>query len=150
LRRSARRAFDRDAWIAALLALHPQDQYVYQLAALNHATNDLTLLDEYRQRFLARVAPDVAELVRLALAGRVDGQPRRFLARQIVLLALLLVLVPPDPPAAADPNLTAGLANLDLETAAVLLAHMAAAAIKQERSHAEPRLAARPSRWRWR
>jgi hypothetical protein len=57
----------------------------------------LALLDEYQQRFLARVAPDVAEVVRLALAGRVDGQPRRLLARQIVLLALRLVLVPPDP-----------------------------------------------------
>jgi len=41
------RAFDRDAWISALLALHPRDQYVYQLAALNRATNDMALLDEY-------------------------------------------------------------------------------------------------------
>lgn len=47
------RAFDRDAWISALLALHPRDQYLYQLAALNHATNDLALLDEYQQRFNA-------------------------------------------------------------------------------------------------
>lgn len=89
------RAFDRDAWISALLALHPRDQYLYQLAALNHATNNLALLDEYQQRFLARMATDVVEVVRLALAGSVDGQPRRFLARQIVLLALRLVLVPP-------------------------------------------------------
>ncbi|HEX9520336.1 MAG TPA: hypothetical protein VF940_29660 [Streptosporangiaceae bacterium] len=64
------RAFDRDAWISALLALHPRDQYLYQLAALNHATNDLALLDEYQQRFLARTATDVAEVVRLALARR--------------------------------------------------------------------------------
>jgi hypothetical protein len=85
------RAFDRDAWISALLALHPRDQYLYQLAALNHATNDLALLDEYQQRVLARMATDVAEVVRLALAGSIDGQPRRFLARQIVLLALRLV-----------------------------------------------------------
>jgi hypothetical protein len=133
------RAFDRDAWISALLALHPRDQYVYQLAALNHATNDLALLDEYQQRFLARVAPDVAEVVRLALAGRVDGQPRRFLARQIVLLALRLVLVPPDPAPATDANLTAGLANLDLEVAAVLLAQLAADAITQRRQDDEPR-----------
>jgi len=133
------RAFDRDAWISALLALHPRDQYLYQLAALNHATNDLALLDEYQQRFLARMATDVAEVVRLALAGSVDGQPRRFLARQIVLLALRLVLVPPVPPAATDASLTAGVANLDLETAAVLLAHLAADVIKQERRDDEPR-----------
>jgi hypothetical protein len=133
------RAFDGDAWISALLALHPRDQYIYQLAALNHATNDLALLDEYQQRFLARVAPDVAEVVRLALAGRVDGQPRRFLARQIVLLALRLVLVLPDPAPATDANLTAGLANLDLEVAAVLLAHLAADAITQRRQDDEPR-----------
>ena len=88
------RSFDRGAWISALLALHPRDQYVHHLAAPNHATNGLALLDEYQQRFLAWVAPDVAQVVRLALAGRVDGQPRRFLARQIVLLAQRLVLVP--------------------------------------------------------
>lgn len=133
------RAFDRDAWISALLALHPRDQYLYQLAALNHATNDLALLDEYQQRFLTRMATDVAEVVRLALAGSVDGQPRRFLARQIVLLALRLVLVPPDPPAVTDASLTAGVANLDLETAAVLLAHLAADVIGQERRDDEPR-----------
>jgi hypothetical protein len=139
LDRAKRRAFDRDAWISALLALHPRDQYVYQLAALNHATNDLALLDEYQQRFLARVAPDVAEVVRLALAGRVDGQPRRFLARQIVLLALRLVLVAPDPEPATDGNLTAGLANLDLEVATVLLVHLAADAITEQWQDDEPR-----------
>jgi hypothetical protein len=135
------RAFDRDAWISALLALHPRDQYIYHLAALNHATNDPALLEQFQQRFLARVAPDVAEVMRRALAGHIDGQPRRFLARQIVLLALRLVLVSPEPLSAPDASLTAGLANLDPETAAVLLAHLAADAITQQRPPDERRFA---------
>lgn len=132
------RAFDRDAWICALVALHPRDEYLHHFAALNHATNDLALLAAYQDRFIARIAPDLAEVMRLALAGSIDGQRRRFLARQIVLLALRLVLVSPDP-VPVDANLAACVANLDPETAAVLLAHLAADAITQQRQDNEPR-----------
>jgi hypothetical protein len=133
------REFDRGGWTSALLALHPRDEYIYHLAALNHATNDMALLEAYQDRFMERVAPDVAKVARVALAGGIDGQRRRFLARQVVLLALRLVLVPPDPAQAADASLASGLANLDPETAAILLAHLAADSITQQRAADEPR-----------
>ena len=133
------REFDRGGWTSALLALHPRDEYIYHLAALNHATNDMALLEAYQDRFMERVAPDVAKIARVALAGGIDGQRRRFLARQVVLLALRLVLVPPDPAQAADASLASGLANLDPETAAILLAHLAADSITQQRAADEPR-----------
>src|SRR5258707_4696521 len=45
------RAFDRDAWISARLALHPRGQYLYQLADLNNATNNMPLRVVYQQAF---------------------------------------------------------------------------------------------------
>jgi hypothetical protein len=39
------RVYDRDQWVAVLLAAHPAEEYLCQLAALNHAANseELTL-----------------------------------------------------------------------------------------------------------
>ena len=48
------RTFHRAAWISALL-VRPAGRYVHHLAAVNCATNDMALLDDYQQRFLARV-----------------------------------------------------------------------------------------------
>ncbi len=134
------REFSRENWITALLALHPRDEYIYQLAALNHAACHKELTEEYQARFLAQIPPGDAAAVRSALAGGVDGAPRAFLARQIVLRAMRLVLVPPDPPKAPDPAVAATLAGVGPETAAVLLVHLAADALAQERPAGEPQL----------
>jgi hypothetical protein len=72
-------------------------------------------------------------------AGGSDGQRRWFLARQVVLRAVKLVLVPPAPAAAPDPALVTDLENIDPESAAVLLVHLAADSLRQERRDDEPR-----------
>jgi hypothetical protein len=135
------RVFDRDQWIAVLLAKYPPEEYLCQLAALNHAANSDELTVAYQERFLDVVAADAADAIRRALAGGVDGQRRWFLARQVVLRAIGLVLIPPAPagPAGQDPALAADLAEIDPESAAVLLVHLAADSLTQERRDGEPR-----------
>ena len=132
------RPFDRDQWITALLAMHPAEEYLCQLAALNHATNSAELAGAYQQRFLDVMPPASAEVIRKALVGGADGRKRWFLARHVVLRAMRLVLVPP-PPKAPDPRLVDDLKHTGPETAAVLLAHLAADGLTQERRDGEPR-----------
>jgi hypothetical protein len=132
------RVFNRDQWITALLALYPVEEYLCQLAALNHAANSDELTLAYQERFLAVTAPSAAAAIRHALGGGIDGRPRWFLARQVVLRAMRLVLVPPAS-ATPDPALAADLVGIDPETAAVLLVHLAADALTQERRDGEPR-----------
>lgn len=134
------RAFSREDWIAVLLALHPQDEYLHQLAALNHAACHRDLTDVYRDRFLEQVPSHEARAVRAALDGAVDGRPRVFLARQTVLRAMRLVLVPSAPGPAPDPAVATLLADAGPETAAILLAHLAADALAQEIRTIQPRL----------
>ena len=55
-----------------------------------------------------------------------------------MLRAIRLVLVPVSPAAAADPALAADLEGIGLESAAVLLAHLAADSLSQERRDGEP------------
>ena len=145
------RAFDGDQWIAVLLAKYPVEEYLCQLAALNHATNSDELTVAYQERSLEVVAADAAGAIRCALAGGIDGQRRWFLARQTVLRAIRLVLVPPGPlPAAPDPALAADLEDIDPERAAVLLVHLAADSLTQERRDDEPRFCGTRSPWPWR
>ena len=134
------RVFDRDQWIKVLLAKYPMEEYLCQLAALNHASNSEELAVAYQQRFLEVVTPVAADAIRHAVAGGIDGRPRWFLARQIILRAMRLVLVPPEPDATADPDptLVADLDAIDPETAAVLLVHLAADSLTQERRDDEP------------
>ena len=136
------RAFDRDAWIRVLLARFPAEEYLCQLAILNHAATLVELTEPFAERFLERIAPDAAETVRRAMAGGIDGFRRWFLARQLVLRAMRLVLVPPPAAAGAapDPALEASLDGIDPETAAVLLVHLAGDALCQERQPGEARL----------
>jgi hypothetical protein len=136
------RAFDRDAWIRVLLARFPAEEYLCQLAILNHAVTSVELTEPFAERFLERIAPDAAEIVRRAVAGGVDGFRRWFLARQLVLRAMRLVLVPPPAAAGAtpDPALEASLAGIEPETAAVLLVHLAGDALCQERQPGVARL----------
>jgi uridine phosphorylase len=137
--RARGRRFDRGQWVAALLGKFPAEEYLCQLAALNHASNSDELTDVYQQRFLEVIAPTAAQALRRALVGA-DGLQRRFLARQTVLRSIRLVLVPPAPPdAGPDPALAADLVGIDPESAAVLLAHLAADSLIQERQPGEPR-----------
>ena len=134
------RVFNRDDWITVLLGLHPEDAYVRQLAALNHAACHRPLVDAYQDRYLQQL-PDVdAEAVRAALSGVIDGQPRVLLARQTVLRAIRLVLVPPEPGRVPDPAVATLLAGVGPETAAILLVHLAADALAQEIRATEPGL----------
>ncbi len=135
-----RRVFDRGQWIKVLLAKYPVEEYLCQLAALNHAANSDELTVAYQQRFLEIVTPVAADAIGHALAGGIDGRPRWFLARQIVLRAIRLVLVPPEPGRTPDPDpaLVADLDGIDPETAAVLLVHLAADSLTQERRDDEP------------
>ena len=135
------REFDRDAWIGVLLSRYPAEEYLCQLALLNHAATADELTVQVQERFVVRIAPDAADAVHSALDGGVDGRRRWFLARQIVLRAMRLVLVPPAPGAGASPDLAlaADLDGVDPETAAVLLVHLAADALHQERRASEPR-----------
>jgi hypothetical protein len=136
------RAFDRDAWIRVLLARFPVEEYLCQLAILNHAATSAELTEPFVERFLQQIAPDAAESVRRAMAGGIDGFRRWFLARQLVLRAMRLVLVPPPATAgvSADPALEISLAGIEPETAAVLLVHLAGDALCQERQPGEARL----------
>ena len=98
-------------------------------------------LAPFVERFLDRIALDAAETVRRAMAGGIDGFPCSFLARQLVLRAMRMVLVPPATATggALDPALEASLADIDQETAAVLLVHLAGDALCQERQPEEAR-----------
>jgi hypothetical protein len=135
------RKYERDQWFAVLLAAHPVEEYLCQLAALNHAANSDELTLAYRDRFLGMLADDAAEAVRSAMAGGVDGRPRWLLARQMILRAMRMVLVPPAPVAPPDPGLVAHLEGIDPETAAIVLVHLAADSHQQDRGEGEPQLA---------
>jgi len=84
--------FDPAAWIDALRRLYPAEVYVEALAVLNRAAAfiDPRPVQEYQRRFLERLAPGLRTAVTSAVAGGVDGRPRRFLARQLVLRAMRL------------------------------------------------------------
>ena len=138
------RKYERNQWIAVLLAAHSTEEYLCQLAALNHAANSDELTLAYRDRFLEMLADDAAEAVRSAMAGGVDGRPRWLLARQMILRAMRLVLVPPEPVAAPDTGLVADLEGIDAETAAIVLVHLAADSPQQDRGEGEPLLAGVP------
>lgn len=135
------RKYERDRWFAVLLAAHPAEEYLCQLAALNHAANSEELTLAYQDRFLEMLADDAAEAVRAAMAGGVDGRPRWLLARQMILRAMRMVLIPPESAATPDPGLVAHLEGIDPETAAIVLVHLAADSHQQDRSEGEPQLA---------
>ena len=62
------------AWFAkALLYQHPREVYLQVLAALNHAVRDPQVAEIYQERFLSRINPAMAALIRQALRGEIDG-----------------------------------------------------------------------------
>ena len=136
------RGFDRDAWIRVLLGLYPAQEYLCQLAILNHAATRDELTQPVLDRYLSVMKPEAGGAVRRAMAGGVDGQRRWFLARQLVLRAMRLVLLPPGAAAQGgpDPVLEADLDGvIDPQTAAVLLVHLVGDALYGEVPEGGPR-----------
>ena len=122
--------FDPSARAAVLLRLHPGELYVQLLAALNRAARFRDPVFEYQERFLRRLGPGLRIVVASVLAGRVDGRPRWFVARQPALRAMHMVLAGPAPAEEPDQRAAALLAGIDPETAAMMLVHLAADALR--------------------
>lgn len=140
--RARGRVFDRDQWVAVLLAAHPAEEYLCQLAALNHAVNarDDEMHLAYRARFLEALAPDAAQAAEVAMAGRIDGRTRWLLSRQMILQTMRTVLVAPESAVAPDPGLVEHLAGIGAETAAIVLVHLTADSYHPDRGEGEPEL----------
>ena len=131
--------FDPPAWVDVLLRLYPREVYIEVLAALNRAARFSVPVMEFQQRFLHGLAPGMRVVLAAVLAGGVDGQPRWFLARQPLLRAMRLVLTAPEPRGEPDSRIATLLAAADHLTAAVLLTHLAADALRREQPDGEAR-----------
>lgn len=131
--------FDPPAWVDVLLRLYPREVYIEVLAALNRAARFSDPVMEFQQRFLRRLAPGMRMVLAAVLAGGMDGQPRWFLARQPLLRAMRLVLTAPEPRGEPDSRIATLLAAADHLTAAVLLTHLAADALRGEQPDGEAR-----------
>ena len=107
--------------------MHPREVYLQVLVTLNHATQDPELAEAYRDRFLARLNPVMAQAVRPALDGTADGMTRALLARQPVLRTRRAVLTHRPTDGSAPGNLAAAVPGLDPELAGMLLVHLVAA-----------------------
>ena len=137
---------DPASLIRGLLLLHPREVYLAVLTALNHAAHYPELADVYRDRFLARLNDAMADSVRQALDGTIDGVPRALLARQPVLRAMRTVLTyrrPEGAPSASDMSKLAP--GLDPELAGILLVHLTAAQLRSPSTADEPRIGALPA-----
>jgi len=131
--------FDLSAWVRALLLLHPAEEYLRALAALNRAVRFRDPVLEYQQRFLQRLSPGLRMLVASVLAGGVDGKPRWFLARQPTLRAMRTVLAGANAEGERDQRITSLLADMDAETAAMMLVHLAADGLHSQQAETEAR-----------
>jgi hypothetical protein len=137
---------DPASLIRGLLLLHPREVYLSVLTALNHAAHYQELADVYRDRFLSRLVDAMADNVRQALDGSMDGVPRALLARQPVLRAMRTVLTyrrPEGAPSASDMSKLAP--GLDPELAGILLVHLTAAQLRSPSTAGEPRIGALPA-----
>jgi hypothetical protein len=130
---------DPASLIRGLLLLHPREVYLQVLAALNHAAQHPEMADAYKDRLLARLHPAIADNLRRALDGRMDGVSRTLLARQPVLRAMRTVLTY-QPPQGTAPggNMSALAPGLDPELAGMLLVHLTAAQTQSARTAGEP------------
>jgi hypothetical protein len=132
--------------IRGLLLLHPREVLLSVLAALNHAAHNPELAEVYRERFLARLTDVVADNVRRALDGGLDGTRRALLARQPVLRAMRTVLTFRLADGAASDGSLSGLApGLDPELAGMLLVHLTATQMRSPRTAGEPMIGALPA-----
>ncbi len=131
--------FDPSAWVDVLLRLYPSELYVQVLAALNRVARFRDPVFEYEQRFLRRLGSGLRIVVASALAGGVDGKPRWFLARQPTLRAMRMVLAGPAPAQEHDQRIAKLVADIDPDTAAMMLVHLAADALHRQQSGGEAR-----------
>jgi hypothetical protein len=131
--------FDPAPLIDSLLRLHPREVYLQVLVALNHAAHHPELTEAYRDRFLARLNPAMAQNVHRALDGTVDGMTRALLARQPVLRAMRAVLTHRPTGDSAPGNLAAAVPGLDPELAGMLLVHLVAAQLHVPYTAGDPK-----------
>jgi hypothetical protein len=139
-------AYEPQAWIAALLGLHTPEQYLCALAALNHAAGSPESIEPWRRRYVAHLAEDLARRVNAAVDAT-DGSTRHsFLARHVVLRAtrLTLVTVPDSAPAQSVAAALELVDGMDVETAAMLLTHLAGDQLGRQRRDNEPTLGSYP------
>ncbi len=133
------RDFDPSAWADVLLRLYPGELYVQPLAALNRAARFRDPVFEYQERFLRRLGAGLRMVVASVLAGGLDGRPRWFLARQPALRAMRMVLAGPALAEEPDERIAALLEGIDPETAAMMLVHLAADALRGQQPEGEAR-----------
>ena len=131
--------FDPVPLINSLLRLHPREVYLQVLVTLNHAAHHPELAETYRDRFLARLNPVMAQAVRRALDGTADGMTRALLARQPVLRAMRAVLTHRPTDGSAPGNLAAAVPGLDPELAGMLLVHLVAAQLHAPHTTGNPK-----------
>ena len=86
-----------------LLAKYPAEEYLCQLAALDHASNSDGLTAAYLDRFLDVVALDAAEAIGVRWGA--DRTAPLVGPAQVAPRAIRLVLVPPAPVARPSPDL---------------------------------------------
>ena len=123
--------FDPVPLIDSLLRLHPREAYLPVLVALNHAAHHPEVAGAWRDWYLARLNPAMAENVRRALDGTADGMTRALLARQPVLRAMRAVLTHRPPQDDTAPGtLAAAAPGLDPGLAGMLLVHLVAAQLR--------------------
>lgn len=137
--------FDPVPLIDSLLRLHPRDVYLQVLVVLNHAAHYRELVDVYQERFLARLNPAMADDVRRALDGSVDGMRKSLLARQPVLRAIRTVLTYRSPKGTSTGNLGTLVPGLDPELAGILLVHVVAAQLRAPQTAGDPMIGGLPA-----
>ncbi|MEY9912818.1 hypothetical protein ABIA35_009085 [Catenulispora sp. MAP12-49] len=132
-------------WRVAIVRQHQREELICVLAALNHAMFNDEHMKHHFEKFLSRISPQMAAFVSAAMDGTFDGQPRSFLSRQGVLRALRDVLVTNHTQAPATDDIDTVVRHIDVETAAVVLVHLAAGEMGRERDSDQERFAGMPA-----
>ena len=141
---------DPGSLISSLLLLHPREVYLSVVTALNHAAHYPELAEAYRERFLARLTPAMAEQVSRVMDGKMDGSKRALLARLPVLRAMRTVLTFRRPESALPPESLRALApGMDPELSGMLLVHLTAAQQQSRRTAGEPMFGGLQARAPW-
>ena len=83
--------YDPQAWISYLLLMFSRVDMLAALSALNHISDQADLMEELRQRAVARWTRPLAEALNRALPGDGRGPGRLLLARPPILRAMRLV-----------------------------------------------------------
>ncbi|WP_370066202.1 hypothetical protein [Streptacidiphilus sp. MAP5-3] len=143
--------FEPRVWIETLLRMYPAESYLFHLARLNRTARSAEHVSVLQQRFLQRLQPGLRLTIETVLGGLTGGPTRWFLARQPVLRAMHLALTTQIPKQDPDPRVAHYLQGIDPESAAIVLAHLAADTLSQSRPANEPQLGgtSESSPWKW-